>query len=112
MKKSAKNGQKRPKMAKNGKNLRFTGEKWFYVIGTFFWHILAKLKKNPQNVFFAKSQKPRNDVKFTSKVNIFCQKRPKFVFTGEKMVLCKERTINLDWLDFGFLIIKKNNETK
>ena len=57
-------GQNWPKTAKNGKNVCFTGEKWFYVIDTFFWHILAKLKKNPQNGCFAKSQKPRNDVKF------------------------------------------------
>ena len=52
-------------------------KKWFYVIDTFFWHILAKFKNNPWNVFLAKSQRPRNDVKFASDVNIFGQNWPK-----------------------------------
>ena len=53
---------------------------------------MAKLKKNPRNGCFAKSQKPRNDVKFASDVNILGQKQQKNgqnrIFTGEKMVLC------------------------
>ena len=32
---------------------------------------MAKLKKKSSERFFAKSQKPRNDVKFASDVNIF-----------------------------------------
>ena len=72
--KSAKNGQKRPKTAKIDV---LWAKKWFYVIDTFFWHIFAKLKKNHRNGFFAKSQKPRNDVKFAPDVNIFGQNWPK-----------------------------------
>ena len=67
-------GQKRPKTAKIDV---LRAKKWFYVIDNFFWHILAKLKKNPRNVFFAKSENPRNDVKFASDVNILGQKRQK-----------------------------------
>ena len=69
-------------MAKNGKIWRFTGEQMVYVIGTFIWHILAKLKKNPRNIFFVKSQKTRNDVKFASYINIVGQKRPKTAKIG------------------------------
>ena len=46
-------------------------KKWFYVIENIFRHILAKLKINPRSGFLANSQKPRNDVKFASDVNIF-----------------------------------------
>ena len=49
MKKSGKNGQTRPKTAKIDV---LRAKKWFYVIGTFFWHILAKIKINPWTVFF------------------------------------------------------------
>ena len=72
--KLAKIGQKRPKTAKIDV---LRAKKWLYIIDTFFWHILAKFKKNPQNGCFAKSQKPPNDVKFASDVNIFGQNWPK-----------------------------------
>ena len=72
-------GQNCPKTAK----IEFLRvKKWFYVIDIICWHILAKLKKNPRNGFFAKSQKPRNDVKFASDVNILGQKRPKTAKIG------------------------------
>ena len=32
-------------------------KQWFYQVRLFFCHFLAKLKKNPQNVFFANSPK-------------------------------------------------------
>ena len=76
--KATKIGQKWPKMekkmaktVKNSKKCPNTAKiiylrvkKWSYVIDHFFWHILAKFKKNPRNGFFTKSQKPQNDVNF------------------------------------------------
>ena len=46
--------QKRLKTAKNGKIYVLWVNKWFYEIGTFFWHILAKLKKKFSEYFFRK----------------------------------------------------------
>ena len=69
--KMAKNGEKMAKTVKNSKKCPNTAKiiylrvkKWSYVIDHFFWHILAKFKKNPRNGFFTKSQKPQNDVNF------------------------------------------------
>ena len=89
------------KSAKNVHNGCFTGEKMVLYNRYIFWQILEKLKKNFRNGFFAESQKPRNDVKFASDVNIFCQNWPKtakiYFYRWTKMILCKISFFGTYW---------------
>ena len=79
-------------MAKNGENLCFTGERMVLCNRYNSLAHFGKIKKNPWNSFFAKSQKPRNDVKFASDVNILntnerfsCKPHDRFFYNFVKM---------------------------
>ena len=70
---------------KKQENSFFSGETMILCNRYFFWHILAKLKKNPRNGFFAKSQKRPKKAKNSlfshkwavfEKTRFFIKKRP------------------------------------